>query len=110
MESIAYVIKKGTNKHVDSYSAFADNHYHEITDLAKILHQHLIETVVIVGLAADYCVKFTCLDALKFGFKTVLVKQGTRAVQSDQLEPTFDYLRSKGVLVVDYPFVKDHLL
>ena len=87
------------NPGVDSYSAFADNDYHEITTLAKILYQNFVETVIVVGLAADYCVKMTCLDAIKFGFKTVLVKDGTRAVAPDDFDATMSYLQSKGVLV-----------
>ncbi|CEG80907.1 hypothetical protein RMATCC62417_15170 [Rhizopus microsporus] len=96
---IDYIVKKGMNRQVDSYSAFADNNYCEVTELAKILYQHFIEQVIIVGLAADYCVKFTCLDAIKFGFKTILVKEGTKAVNSNNIESTFQYLQSKGVLV-----------
>ncbi|CEG67684.1 hypothetical protein RMATCC62417_04076 [Rhizopus microsporus] len=96
---IDYIVKKGMNRQVDSYSAFADNNYCEVTELAKILYQHFIEQVIIVGLAADYCVKFTCLDAIKFGFKTILVKEGTKAVDSNNIESTFQYLQSKGVLV-----------
>lgn len=88
------------NRQVDSYSAFADNNYCEVTELAKILYQHFIEQVIIVGLAADYCVKFTCLDAIKFGFKTILVKEGTKAVDSNNIESTFQYLQSKGVVLV----------
>lgn len=86
---------------VDSYSAFADNQYMVITPLAKILYQNDIETVIVVGLAADFCVKMTCLDAVKFGFKTILVRQGTQAVQPEKFEETMQYLASKGVEVVD---------
>lgn len=87
------------NRFVDSYSAFADNNYSEITNLAKILYQNFIEKVIIVGLATDYCVKLTCLDSFKFGFNTTLVVEGTKPVDKDQLQPTLDLLRAKGVFV-----------
>ncbi|KAL1932846.1 hypothetical protein VTP01DRAFT_8524 [Rhizomucor pusillus] len=101
LEKIDYTVQKGKNSMVDSYSAFADNQYMEITQLAKILYQNHIETVIIVGLAADFCVKMTCLDAVKFGFRTILVRQGTQAVQPDKFEETMQELASKGVEIVD---------
>ena len=58
-----------------------------------------MDTVIVVGLAADYCVKMTCLDAVKFGFKTVLVKEGTLAVVPEQFNATMETLQSKGVEV-----------
>lgn len=90
------------NYHVDSYSAFADNNYSEITTLVKILYQNYIETVIVVGLAADYCVRLTCLDAIKFGFKTVLVKECTKPVDQGQFEATLSELNSKGVSIKHY--------
>ncbi|KAI7902049.1 Isochorismatase-like protein [Cokeromyces recurvatus] len=100
IKDIDFIVKKGVNPYVDSYGAFADNNYSEITSLAKILYQHFIDTVVIVGLATDYCVKYTCLDAIKFGFKTILVKEGTKPVNADQLEATLSELAAKGVIIV----------
>ncbi|KAJ8652430.1 hypothetical protein O0I10_011897 [Lichtheimia ornata] len=109
---IDYIVNKGQNHHVDSYSAFADNDYHEITSLAKILYQNFVDTVIVVGLAADYCVKMTCLDAVKFGFKTILVKEGTRAVSPNDFESTMQELQDNGVEVVsidDAAFVSQYL-
>ncbi|KAI9268348.1 Nicotinamidase [Phascolomyces articulosus] len=103
-ESINHIVQKGMNPKVDSYSGFADNDYQEITPLAKILYQNNVETVIVVGLAADYCVKMTCLDAIKFGFKTVLVREGTLGVAPDQFNATMNYLQSKGVEVTDVDY------
>ncbi|KAI8083148.1 isochorismatase hydrolase [Halteromyces radiatus] len=97
--AVQIIVQKGTNPDVDSYSGFADNQYHEITSLAKHLYQHTIDTVIVCGLAADYCVKMTCLDALKFGFKTILVKDATRAVIPDHLDQTLQSLIEKGIMV-----------
>lgn len=99
LKHIDFIVQKGMNSCVDSYSAFADNNYSEITQLAKILYQNFIDTVIIVGLATDYCVKYTCLDSIKFGFKTILVTEATKPVDPSQFESTLSLLKSKGVLI-----------
>lgn len=74
------IFQKGKNPEVDSYSAFQDNHGLVKTGLEDFLKYHEIELVEIVGLALDYCVKFTALDAFDAGFITCLHFNGTRAV------------------------------
>ncbi|MBS9774956.1 MAG: bifunctional nicotinamidase/pyrazinamidase [Tenacibaculum sp.] len=74
------IIQKGTNKMVDSYSAFYDNNHEISTGLTKYLKEKNIKKVEIVGLALDYCVKFTALDSVKEGFSTHLHIRGTKAV------------------------------
>ncbi|KAF1804105.1 Isochorismatase-like protein [Mucor lusitanicus] len=90
--------------HISFASNHPDTHVFETKeiDLAKILYQHHVETVIIVGLAADYCVKWTCLDAIKFGFKTILVKECTKPVDPQQFESTLSELESKGVSIQHY--------
>lgn len=102
LKDIDVIVEKGINRHVDSYSAFADNNYSQITPLAKILYQHFIETVMIVGLATDYCIKYTCIDAVKFGFKTWLVADCTKPVNQDDYETVLEELKSKGVVLKQY--------
>ncbi|KAH8549618.1 Isochorismatase-like protein [Umbelopsis sp. PMI_123] len=97
--NIDITVFKGANPFVDSYSAFADNKYFEITELAKHLFTRHIDTVIVVGLAADYCVKETALDARKFGFRTVLVKEGTKGVIPTNFDSCMDELVAKGVQV-----------
>lgn len=70
-----------------------------MTELAKHLFTRQIETVIVVGLAADYCVKETALDARKFGFRTILVKEGTRGVVPDNFDRCMEELRAKGVQI-----------
>ncbi|KAI8334776.1 isochorismatase hydrolase, partial [Chlamydoabsidia padenii] len=94
------IVRKGTNPEIDSYSAFADNQYNAFTTMAKTLHQHDIETVVICGLALDYCVKWTCVDSVKFGFRTVLIQDATKCVVPQDTEASLDFLRSHGVHIV----------
>lgn len=75
-----HIIRKGTNPYVDSYSGFFDNDRRENTGLSQYLREHGVEEVVVTGLATDYCVKFTVLDAIKEGFEATVVTDATRAV------------------------------
>ncbi|KAL1915588.1 uncharacterized protein VTP21DRAFT_6712 [Calcarisporiella thermophila] len=94
---ISHFVKKGTHSHIDSYSGFADNAYTQFTSLPKLLFSNQISNVVVVGLALDYCVRATCIDARKFGFRTVVVRDGTKAVRPDQAEEVEHELVKKGV-------------
>lgn len=74
------IFQKGLDPTVDSYSGFYDNGRRNSTGLAEYLKMQGVTEVVILGLATDYCVKFTVLDALTEGFKVMLIKDGIRAV------------------------------
>lgn len=74
------VFRKGQNTNVDSYSGFFDNDGISSTGLSEFLKMRGITEVDIVGLALDYCVKFTALDAIKEGFETNLITNLTKAV------------------------------
>lgn len=73
----AMIIDKGTSQDKDAYSAF------DGTPAASILHDAAVKRLIVCGLATDYCVKFTVLDALKEGFKTIVVEDACRAVNVD---------------------------
>ncbi|WP_116124390.1 bifunctional nicotinamidase/pyrazinamidase [Lewinella sp. IMCC34183] len=75
------VFRKGTDPRIDSYSGFYDNGHRKSTGLADWLRERGITTVHVMGLAQDYCVKFTVLDALKEGFSVTLIADGTRPVE-----------------------------
>lgn len=75
-----HIIQKGKNPEVDSYSGFQDNQGKVKTGLEDFLKYHDIQLVEVVGLALDYCVKYTCNDAVKAGFITCLHFNGTKAV------------------------------
>ena len=79
-EKVTHIVQKGTNPDFDSYSGFQDNNHLVITGLDDFLKYHDIQLLEIVGLALDYCVKFTCLDAAKLEYVTCLHFNGTRAV------------------------------
>lgn len=76
----AHIVQKGKNPDFDSYSGFQDNNHFVKTDLDDFLKYHDIKLVEIVGLALDYCVKFTSLDAVQNGYITCLHFNGTKAV------------------------------
>ncbi|MBF5026460.1 bifunctional nicotinamidase/pyrazinamidase [Planobacterium oryzisoli] len=80
LEKVHHIVQKGTQMNVDSYSGFWDNNKRHKTDLDDYLRFHEIELVEICGLALDYCVKFTALDAQDLGYITCVHFQGTRAV------------------------------
>jgi nicotinamidase/pyrazinamidase len=74
------VFRKGTDRSIDSYSGFFDNAKRKSTGLGEWLRERGVTSVSVCGLALDYCVKFTVLDALELGFETTLIRDATRAV------------------------------
>jgi len=78
---ITEVIQKGTDPAIDSYSGFFDNNHEKATGLAEWLRSRWIEQVYVMGLATDYCVKATALDARNLGFDVKLIEDGCRAVE-----------------------------
>lgn len=77
---IERVFPKGTDRTVDSYSGFFDNGRRVATGLGEYLKSSGVEEVTVLGLATDYCVRFTALDAVSLGLRTRLVVEGCRAV------------------------------
>lgn len=100
---VTHVIHKGTDPGVDSYSAFFDNENNCSTGLALYLKQKGISTVVLAGLATDYCVKYSALDALKLGFKTIVVEDGCRGVnrESDDSAKALKEINAAGGAIVE---------
>ncbi|MEM7013828.1 MAG: bifunctional nicotinamidase/pyrazinamidase [Verrucomicrobiota bacterium] len=79
-EKIDHVVQKGQDPKIDSYSGFFDNGRKRATGLTDYLKAEKIKAVVVAGLATDYCVKFSALDAVSEGFKTQLLVAGCRGV------------------------------
>ncbi len=99
---IEEVFYKGTDPAVDSYSAFFDNAARRSTGLGDYLRQTGVDEVTLVGLATDYCVKFSALDAIGLGFRTRVVEDGCRGVdlQLGDSARALDEMRAAGVEVV----------
>src|SRR6478736_6378351 len=73
LDGITQVFQKGTNPELDSYSGFFDNGHKKATGLDGWLREQAITELTVLGLATDYCVKYTVLDALHLGFAVTLV-------------------------------------
>lgn len=102
MSRVAKVFPKGTNVNIDSYSGFFDNGHRQATGLGDYLKAQGIEKVYVVGLATDYCVRFTALDAHDLGFDTYVIADACRAVNinpNDERD-VLDELREHGVHVI----------
>lgn len=74
------VIRKGFRREVDSYSAFFENDHRTATGLAGYLRDRDIRRLVLCGLATDFCVAWSALDARRLGFEAVVVEDATRAI------------------------------
>ncbi|HLB42200.1 MAG TPA: bifunctional nicotinamidase/pyrazinamidase [Gammaproteobacteria bacterium] len=75
------IFRKGVDKNIDSYSAFFDNAHRRSTGLNDYLKQEKIETLYLMGLATDYCVKYSVLDAIQEGFHVYVIVDACRGVE-----------------------------
>jgi nicotinamidase/pyrazinamidase len=74
------VIRKGFRAEIDSYSAFYENDRCTPTGLSGYLRERGLQRLFLVGLATDYCVHYSAVDARRLGFETVVVESGCRAI------------------------------
>ena len=92
------VIRKGFHKGVDSYSAFEEADRKTATGLGGYLKQRGIKTVYVAGLATDFCVAWTALDARKAGFEVYVIEDATRAIDlNGSLAAAWKQMTAKGV-------------
>lgn len=103
VNKIGKVFLKGTNPEIDSYSGFLDNDKKTSTGLAEYLIQQNIQSVDVVGLALDYCVKATALDAKNIGLEVSVILSATKAVniKPEDGANTVEELKHKGIKVVE---------
>lgn len=99
---IEAVFYKGQDAQVDSYSAFFDNGHRRQTGLDSWLKQRGIESLLIIGLATDYCVKYSVLDALALGYQVKVLREGCRGVnlQADDSEKAFAEMAATGAVII----------
>ena len=99
---IGHVVAKGADPTVDSYSGFFDNGRRNDTGLGGWLRERGIDAVDVCGLALDYCVKFTAIDAARLGFCTSVVVDACRAVDvhAGDGDRALEELRRAGVAIV----------
>jgi nicotinamidase/pyrazinamidase len=101
-ECWARVFQKGIDREIDSYSGFFDNGRLKDTGLGSHLRQQGVDSVFVMGLATDYCVKFTALDAASLGFRTHLILAGCRGVnlQPNDEQRALEEMNAAGVIVI----------
>ena len=79
-DKIDFVVQKGTEREVDSYSGFFDNGHRQSTGLDRYLKSIGVRGLTVMGLTTDYCVRFTVLDAIQLGYSTRVLLAGCRGV------------------------------
>lgn len=95
------IIRKGFNPLIDSYSAFFENDHVTPTGLEGYLRTRGIETLTMVGLATDFCVNFSAVDAAKLGFKVMVQTDLCRAIDMDgSLAAALEGMKAAGVEVL----------
>ena len=92
------VIRKGFRAAIDSYSAFYENDRRTPTGLAGYLRERGLRRIFLAGLATDYCVHYSAVDACRLGFDTVLVEAGCRAIDlAGSLDAAWAAMAAAGV-------------
>ncbi|EOQ60825.1 hypothetical protein F935_03162 [Acinetobacter calcoaceticus ANC 3811] len=93
------IIRKGFHAHIDSYSAFMEADHATMTGLKGYLKERGIDTVYVVGIATDFCVAWTALDAVKQGFKTLVVEDACKAIDlNGSLEQAWQTMQQLGIV------------
>ncbi|WP_265653316.1 bifunctional nicotinamidase/pyrazinamidase [Verminephrobacter aporrectodeae] len=92
------ILRKGFHPHVDSYSAFTEADRKTTTGLAGYLRQRGIRRVFVAGLATDFCVAWTALDARRLGFEAHVIEDACRAIDLDgSLSAAWKQMLDRGV-------------
>ena len=94
------IFRKGTAPQVDSYSGFYDNGHLKSTGLTHYLRGRGVTAVYLAGLAGDYCVYFTAIDALAEGFETYLIEDATRPINAEGFQQAITDVLNKGGNVI----------
>ena len=92
------VIRKGFRREIDSYSAFFENDHETPTGLEGYLRTRGVDTITMVGLATDFCVSYSAIDAAKLGFKVQIVESLCRAIDLEgSLDTALAAMKDSGV-------------
>jgi nicotinamidase/pyrazinamidase len=92
------IVRKGHHREIDSYSAFRENDRATPTGLLGALRELGVDEVVLCGLATDFCVRYTALDAARSGFAVAVVEEACRGIDlNGSVAATWDELAAAGV-------------
>lgn len=94
------IIKKGMDPQYDSYSGFQDDGGKK-TELDSLLKKEEIKYIILYGIATDYCVKATAMDAISEGYKVIMVKELCRGVSHETSQKSIEEMEYKGVIVFE---------
>ena len=102
LEGIHEVVQKGTDRNIDSYSGFFDNGHRQKTNLEALLKHRQASHLFVMGLATDYCVKFTVLEAIKLGFRVSVIGSGCRGVDlaTGDIELAIEEMQRAGAAII----------
>jgi len=106
-DSFDAIIHKGTHSHIESYSAFRDIWNKSETELHELLSRKNVTDIFFVGLAGDYCVKYTAIDALDYGYRTWLVTDGIKSIADEEV--AYEELKKKGARFLTLEELKQKL-
>lgn len=101
-EPIASIFYKGTDKWIDSYSAFFDNARKKATGLEEYLRSRNIHDIYIAGVATDYCVLYSAIDALDLGFSVKIIQDACRGInlKPDDVKEAIQAMEQKGAKII----------
>lgn len=101
-EPAQLIVRKGFRTAIDSYSAFFENDRTTATGLAGYLRARDVETVVLTGLATDFCVFYSALDAIEQGFSVILEEKACRGIDlNNSMAQALETMRRKGIVIRD---------
>jgi nicotinamidase/pyrazinamidase len=102
IEAVDYIQQKGDNPAVDSYSAFRDNDQAALTGLAGYLRAQQVTELDVCGLATDYCVKFSALDAVDMlpEVRVRFIEDASRGIDPAGVKAAIDEMRARGIEIV----------
>jgi nicotinamidase/pyrazinamidase len=107
---IARIFHKGTEREIDSYSTFFDNAHRRSTGLGEYLNDKGVREVFLMGLATDYCVRFSALDAIGLGFKTNVVGDGCSGINlsAGDVDRAISEMAQRGVSILRSDELRAH--
>tara|TARA_R110002020_G_scaffold293535_5_gene509140 strand:+ start:57855 stop:58463 length:609 start_codon:yes stop_codon:yes gene_type:complete len=100
-DRIENIIQKGTNPKIDSYSGFYDNAHLKSTGLSEYLKEKGADQLYFCGLAGDFCVFYSVIDALKEGFTAYLIEDATRSLDGSEFVKAKNIIEEKGGKIIE---------
>jgi len=101
MNKVEAIFRKGTNTEIDSYSGFYDNGHLKATGLGAYLKGKNVNEVYIAGLAGDYCVYYSAIDAIGEGFETFIIEDATQPISEEGFEKAKAAIINQGGKMVE---------